>query len=264
MRTLATLPALFRLGFVSALAYRAEFIVWMLTSTLPLIMLPLWHAVAEEAPLAGFTAGQFTAYFFTGFIVRQMVGNWASWTINYEVRSGALSQRLLRPIHPLWFYATESLASIPLRAALAFPAAAILLALTGADQLASDAWLWFMVLPSILGAWAIAFFAHAAIGALSLWMHQSIKVVELWSAGFFVFSGYLIPIALFPAWLRPTPHWLPFEYMHGFPIELLTDALSVERAAQMLAAQWTWVAILGVITVILWQRGLRRYGAFGG
>ncbi|MCB9592407.1 MAG: ABC-2 family transporter protein [Sandaracinaceae bacterium] len=264
MRTLRTLPALFKVGFVSALAYRAEFLVWMLTSTLPLIMLPLWHAVAEQAPLAGFSQGRFTAYFFTGFIVRQLVGNWASWTINYEVRSGALSQRLLRPIHPIWFYATESLASIPLRSAFAFPAAVIALLVTDTSNLAHDARLWAMVPVAIFGAWAIGFFAHVAIGALSLWMHQSIKVVEIWSAGFFVFSGYLVPIAVFPRWLQSSPHWMPFEYMHGFPIDLITGALSVEQATRSLGAQWCWVGILGLVTVALWDRGLRRYGAFGG
>lgn len=264
MRTLRTLPALFSLGFASATAYRAEFVVWALTSTLPLIMLPLWHAVAAEAPLAGFSESRFTAYFLTGFVVRQLVGNWASWTINFEVKSGALSQRLLRPIHPLWFYATESLASVPLRSVLALPVAIVAIALADPTHVARDPLHWAMVLPAVLGAWAIGFFAHVAIGALSLWMHQSIKVVDLWYAGFFVLSGYLIPIAVFPAWLQPLPRWLPFEYVHGFPIDLLTGAMSPARALERLGAQWTWVAILGLLALGLWHRGLRRYGAFGG
>lgn len=264
MRTLRTLPALFKLGLVSATAYRAEFLVWALTSTLPLIMLPLWHAVAEEAPLAGFSAGGFTAYFLAGFVVRQLVGNWASWTINYEVKSGALSQRLLRPIHPMWFYATESLASIPLRSVLAIPAALVAIAVVDPEHVARAPWAWALMLPALLGAWAIGFFAHVAIGALSLWMHQSIKIVDLWYAGFFVLSGYVIPIAVFPDWLRPIPRWLPFEYVHGFPIELATGALGAARALERLGAQWCWVAILGAIAAILWNRGMRHYGAFGG
>ncbi|MCA9604053.1 MAG: ABC-2 family transporter protein [Myxococcales bacterium] len=264
MRTLRTLPALFKLGFVSATAYRAEFLVWALTSTLPLIMLPLWHAVAEEAPLAGFTANGFTAYFLVGFVVRQLVGNWASWTINYEVKTGALNQRLLRPVHPMWFYATESLASIPLRSILAFPVAVVALLVVDRGDVATSGWAWALAAPAILGAWAIGFFAHVAIGALSLWMHQSIKVVDLWYAGFFVLSGYVIPIAVFPAWLQPVPHWLPFEYVHGFPIELMTGALSFDEALRRFAAQWTWVAFLGALAAVLWHRGLRRYGAYGG
>jgi len=247
-----------------AMAYRGELIVWMLTSTMPLIMLPLWHAVAEQAPLAGFSQSRFTAYFLAGFVIRQMVGNWASWTINSEVRTGALNRRLLRPIHPMWAYATESLASIPVRSLLALPVAVLALALTQAGHLARHPLLWVMAPLAILGAWAIGFFAHVAIGALSLWMHQSIKVVEVWSAGFFIFSGYLVPVALFPSWLRSTPDWLPFQYQHGFPIDLVTGALSVEQAAHALGAQWLWVAILASLAMLLWGRGIKRYGAYGG
>ena len=130
-------------------------------------------------------------------------------------------------------------------------------------DVATSGWAWALAAPAILGAWAIGFFAHVAIGALSLWMHQSIKVVDLWYAGFFVLSGYVIPIAVFPAWLQPVPHWLPFEYVHGFPIELMTGALSFDEALRRFAAQWTWVAF-GALAAVLWHRGLRRYGAYGG
>ena len=48
MRALRALPTLMRVGVSQAVAYRAEMLVWVLTTTMPLIMLPLWHAVAEE------------------------------------------------------------------------------------------------------------------------------------------------------------------------------------------------------------------------
>jgi ABC-2 type transport system permease protein len=35
-------PQLLRTGFAEAVAYRAEFVVWMMTTTLPLVMLALW------------------------------------------------------------------------------------------------------------------------------------------------------------------------------------------------------------------------------
>jgi len=264
VRTLRTLPALFKIGLANAMAYRAELLIWIFTSTMPLILLPVWHAVAEEAPLRGFSQNRFTAYFLAGFIVRQMVGNWASWTINYEVRTGSLNRRLLRPIHPVWSYATESLASVPMRSALAFPIAVLLIALTGMSELADTTLAWVVAPLAVLGSWAIGFFAHVAIGALSLWMHQSIKVVDVWLAGFYVFSGYLIPVALSPGWLRSLSWALPFPYMHGFPIDVVTGALTDAQLLQRLGMQWAWVLALAVISMTLFQRGLRRYGAFGG
>src|SRR5690606_3990107 len=38
-RTLTALPTLLRIGVAETVAYRAEFVVWMLTSTMPLVNL---------------------------------------------------------------------------------------------------------------------------------------------------------------------------------------------------------------------------------
>lgn len=264
MRAVRALPTLLRIGLAEAIAYRAEMLVWVLTTTMPLIMLPLWHAVAEEAPIRGFGQARFTAYFLAAFVVRQVVGAWASWTINYEVRTGALSQRLLRPISPLWAYAIENIASIPMRAAIAFPVGLAALLLTGGSHVARDAFSWLLVPLVLVGAWAITFLAHVIVGSLSLWMHQSIKLMDVWSAGFFVFSGYLVPIELFPEWLRSVPGYFPFPYQLSFPVDLLTGALTHAEALSLLRNQWSWVAGMAIVAAVVWKRGLRRYGAFGG
>ena len=47
-RTLRALPTLWRIGVAETLAYRAEFLVWVLTTTQPLIMLGLWLAVTKR------------------------------------------------------------------------------------------------------------------------------------------------------------------------------------------------------------------------
>jgi ABC-2 type transport system permease protein len=262
-RTLRALPTVARIGFAEAVAYRAEMMVWILTTTMPLIMLPLWHAVAEEAPVGAFTQTRFTAYFLAAFVVRQVVGAWAAWSINYEVRTGSLSTRLLRPLHPVWFYAAESLASVPFRLVVALPVAAFAFVATEGAHAARGTTLALVPL-ALIGAWTITFMAHVAIGSLSLWMEQSIKAMDVWSAGFFIFSGYLVPIALFPGALREIPRYLPFAYQLSFPVELLTGALTFDEALFSLAVQWGWAAGLGLLAFALFRAGVRRYGAFGG
>jgi hypothetical protein len=43
-------PTLVRVGVSDLVAYRAEFLVWILTMNLPLIMMALWSAVAADGP----------------------------------------------------------------------------------------------------------------------------------------------------------------------------------------------------------------------
>ncbi|MDQ3031241.1 MAG: ABC-2 family transporter protein [Myxococcota bacterium] len=263
-RTLRAMPTLFRVGLAESMAYRAELLIWVLTTTMPLVMLPLWMAVAETGPVQGFTGEDFVAYFLATFCVRQVTSAWASWTINYEVKSGTLALRLMRPIHPFWAYAVENLAAIPLRLAVAGPFAIGALMITSGDRITSDPAMLAIFVVALIGAWAITFLAHVAVGTLSMWTQSSIKIMDVWTAGFFVLSGYLVPIALFPEAVRWLPDWLPFRYQLGFPVEVLTRGLAIDEALSMLARQWAFVAGLGVLCVVLWKKGLARFQAYGG
>ena len=109
-RTLRALPTMLRVGLAEAIAYRAEMLVWVLSTTMPFVMWVMWSAVAQVAPVIGqsgkaYGAGTFSAYFLCTFIVRQLVSSWASWEMNWEVRQGTLAMRLLRPLHPVLAYA---------------------------------------------------------------------------------------------------------------------------------------------------------------
>lgn len=263
-RTLRILPTLMRIGFAEAIAYRAEMFIWVLSTSMPLVMLALWSAVAREAPVQGFGQTEFTAYFLSTFIVRQLTGAWVAWQMNFEVRTGTMAMRLLRPIHPLWSYVTENLAALPLRFVIVIPLFLLMLHLVGPGQLASGPLEWLLFVLGIIGAWLIAFLANATIGTLSLYMESSLKVMDVWLAMFFVFSGYLIPVTLFPPALQEAVNWLPFRYQIGLPVELMIGTHSLSEALSLLARQWLWVAILFGLFTLLWRGGLKRFAAYGG
>src|SRR5579859_6322058 len=108
-RYVRTMRALLRIGLLETVAYRGELLVWVLTSTMPLIMLALYSAVVEEAPLGRYRGPEVVSYFLSTFIVRQLTSSWISWQINMEVRDGTLATRLIRPVHPLLAYTAESI-----------------------------------------------------------------------------------------------------------------------------------------------------------
>lgn len=262
--TIRAYPVMLKVGFSEAVAYRAEFFVWVLTTTMPLIMLALWSAVAAEAPVGRFGQTQFTAYFLATFIVRQLTSSWSAWQMNYEVRHGVMNMRLLKPIHPLWAYAAENWAALPLRLVVAIPLAAIALAIVGTGQLPSDPLTWLAWAASMVGAWLITFLVNVAVGSLSFHIESSVKVMDVWYAVFFVLSGYLIPIELFPGPLRTLADWLPFRYQLGLPVEILTRAYDARGAWWMVARQWGFVALTWGLASLIWHTGVRRFEAFGG
>ncbi|MBU8896205.1 ABC transporter permease [Corallococcus sp. H22C18031201] len=262
--TVRAFPTLLKVGFSESVAYRAELLVWVLSTTMPLIMMALWTAVARTAPVGRFGQADFVGYFLATFAVRQLISSWAAWLINWEVKQGTLSMRLLRPISPLWAYAAENIAAFPMRLVVAVPVTVLGVVLVGWQVVPRSVVGWGLFAVSILGGWLITFLANAIIGSLSLFMDSSQKLMEVYLVLFFVCSGYMYPVELFPPGLRTLIDWLPFRYQIGLPTELMTNAHGTAEALRLLAFQWGWVAVLAVGTMGVWRYGLRRFAAFGG
>jgi ABC-2 type transport system permease protein len=263
-RTLRALPTLLRIGVAETVAYRAEFLVWILTTTQPLIMLGLWTSVAREAPFAHYSSSDFVAYFLACLIVRQLTGNWVAWQMSEEVRSGAMAMRLLRPLHPFFAYAASHAAAIPFRSLIALPIAVVLLISSGASALSGDPVQLVLLVPSILLAWLITFALMFAIGALAFFLTQTMAIANLYFGLFSLFSGYLMPLDLLPRPLAVAAAWLPFRFMLSAPVELMTRSLDRAQLTVLLGGQLAWTAILLAGALVLWRAGVRRFEAVGG
>jgi ABC-2 type transport system permease protein len=263
-RALQALPTLLRVGLSEVVAYRAEFLVWILTTNMPLVMLALWHAVAADGPVGRFGQREFTSYYLSILVVRLLTSNWVAWQMSMEVRDGTLSAKLLRPVHPLFAYAAEHLAAVPMRALVISPIVAVLLytswdRLVGHDPVQAP-----ILLASLLGAWLLMFFAMVLLGALAFYIDSALGAFELWIGVYSIFSGYLIPLEALPRWIRGAAAILPFRFMLAFPSELLVGLLGRHAAIRQLAIQWGYIAVLGFAAVRVWRAGVRRFAAFGG
>ena len=264
MGSLRAIPTLLRVGLAEAVAYRAELAVWLLSTNMPLVMLALWSAAAADGPLGRYGTAEFTAYFLAALVVRLLTGAWVIWELNTEIRQGTLAYRLLRPIHPLWAYACENLAAIPLRAVLTVPVALLLLFSSGGGLLSHEPLRWLLFPATVIGAWAINFLAMSLVGALAFYLESAASLFEIWMGLFGVFSGYLVPLDLFPPWLGALARVLPFRYMLAFPVEMVVGMQDRGRALLELCVQWAFVGLLLAGAAGIWRLGLRRFAAFGG
>jgi ABC-2 type transport system permease protein len=262
-RALRAFPGLLRVGLASAVAYRAEFLVWVLAYTMPLIMLALWTAVAAEGPVGRFNEHEFTAYFVCTLLVRLAAGAWVVWDMNYEVRQGTLQRRLLWPIHALLTFLAENLAALPMRCLVALPIA------IGAVLWLGPVWvhdpLQIALIPiTLLGAFLLNFLPMALIGTLALWSESSMSLYDLWLALYTVLSGYVVPLELFPPRLGSVVRYLPFRSMLAFPVENMLGLVTREQALRDLALQWGYIAVFSVLAALMWRAGLKRFAAYGG
>ena len=263
-RAIKSFPTLLRIGVAEVVAYRAEFLVWILTTNMPLVMLALWHAVAANGPVGRFDQTQFTAYYLGVLVVRLATSNWMAWQMSMEIRDGTLSAKLLRPIHPLVAYGAEQAAAIPLRIVVVSPIVVALAFAAWPRLLRHDPRLVAVLLASLVGAWLLMYFFNVLIGALTFYVDSVMGVFELWIGVHGIFSGYLIPLEVLPGWVSKLAAVLPFRFMLAFPVETLVGLTSPAQALRQLAAQWLYVAVIGALALRAWRTGVRRFAAFGG
>lgn len=256
-------PAMFRIGLAELVAYRAEMVIWILTATMPLIMLALWNTVVADSPIAGYGPTEITRYFAATLVVRQLTSAWVLWHLNWLIRTGGLSARLLRPINPLVYEGVTMLAAMPMRLIVVAPMMAALvlwrpelLVWPGLDALA-------LFVVSVLFAWLTTFLVQALFGMVAFWTDQSEGMFGVWFTVWMLLSGYIAPLAMFPEPMQAVLAWLPFRGMIAVPVELLGGFLAPRDALFDIGVQAMWLLLLSVAGAATWRRGIRRYGAFG-
>jgi ABC-2 type transport system permease protein len=253
-----------RVGGSVVVAYRAELLIWLLSYTMPLIMLALWAAVARDAPVGRYDQRAFVAYFVATLFVRMMASSWVVWELTDEIKQGTLGMRMLRPVHPLVAYATVNVAAVPMRIVLILPVVLGALAWLGGGVLTRDPVQWLALPVAMTGAWLMTYLVQALVGMLAFWWESSLSLYDLYLGLYMVFSGYVMPLDLFPSWLARVVDVLPFRYMLAFPVEVLLGSQPRATTAHDLALQWLYVAVLFAATAALWRRGARNFAAFGG
>ena len=266
MRDLLTAyPTLVRSASQVALTYRGRVLLGMLGSLFPLLMMAVWLTVAADSgPPAGWTASDFLSYYAVGLVLWNLSGQHVVWEWDADMRSGDLSVRLLRPVHPFHQYAAGDLGHRVVVLALLLPALVLAaLLVPGLDYDLDPARAAAFIAATVL-AYLVSLLMAATCALVGFWSTQTTNLWMLWwGLGSFV-SGWVAPLPLMPGWLRTLALALPFWTTMGFPIELLMGRLDPARIVTGFAMGLGWLAGFSLLYRFGWRRGLRRYQAVAG
>ena len=263
--TLAAYPGLLRSSVQAALAYRGRMVLWLVTGFFPFLLMAVWlTVVAESGPPAGWTAGDFLAYYVAAAVLWHLSGQHVVWEQDADMRSGEMSARLLRPVHPFHQYAASDAGHRLVMLSLLVPAllAAVLL-VPGLGYDVGPGRLVLVVLAVAL-AYLLSLLMASTVGLLGFWTTQTTNVWMLWwGLGSFT-SGWVAPLELMPGWLRDLAVVLPFRSTLGFPVELLTGRLDAAQTAAGFAVGLAWTGLFAGLYAVGWRHGVRRYQAVAG
>jgi ABC-2 type transport system permease protein len=263
MSLLRKFAAEYRAAWHLALEYRLAVFIWMFSMVLPLIMLAGWLSIADGGSIGRFGRIEFIEYYIAAIVVRNLTGVWIIWDLDAAIRKGEMSFRLLKPLNPIVHYVAQSLSAKPLRLAVLLPLVAGVLIFVPGVQFSLTPLMLFFLFLAIAGTWAMLFFIQYVNGLLGFWITQAVGINDMWFGVFSLFSGYLIPLDLFPPMIRDALYAMPFRYMMSFPIEIFTGLLQTPEILRGLALQWMWVAAFYVLYRLVWARGVKKYSAVG-
>jgi len=242
-------------GFFFLLAF-----MWMIP---PLVSLFVWTAAAGGEVVAGLSRGQFVAYYLVLILVNQLTYAQTNWTVGDVIRYGNMNALLLRPMSPLYDALASEVAGKVVFMAFAIPASAVL-ALILRPELHVTLQYGQAFIPALAMAWALRFLWGYALALLAFWTTRADALLALQDALIFLLAGLVAPTALLPGPMQVAAALLPFRYMVGFPVEVLTGQLSEAELWTGFAFQVGWLGAALALFAVLWRAGLKRYSAVGG
>lgn len=257
--------AQFKATVALQLQYRVSLLIWLIYTLLePVIFLVVWSAVARATGgrVGGYSPEEFAAYYIVSMWVGHLTFTWIMHEMEYRVRQGQFSPKLLRPIHPIHADIADNVTYKLLTLLVLAPATAGLIWLF---QPRAEPQPW--ALAAMVPALGLAFLARFSIGwTLSLaafWTTRVNAINQLYFVVFMFLSGSMFPLSLLPGWLQTVTWLLPFRWMVAFPVELALGRLSQAEALVGFAMQAFWAVAILLLLDRVWRAAVREYTAVG-
>ncbi len=240
--------------------YRAELILWVLSGSLPIILMGVWIKASQNGQF-GLSSVDFARYFIAVFLVRQFTVVWVVWEFEREVVEGKLSPRLLQPLDPVWHHVTSHMSERVAR----MPFAMFLLVLffvlyPQAFWIPSLSQILLFTL-SILMSFILRFVIQYTFAMFAFWTERASAIESFWYLFYLFLSGLIAPLEVFPEAVRAAVLCTPFPYLIDFPVSLLVGLPTDIGRGFSMTLGWT-LLFLG-LNRILWRAGLKRYSGMG-
>lgn len=263
----SALPAYLRLSLATMLQYRGEIVLWAIWGVVaPVVALAMWKAAikgnAASDQIGGFDAGAFAAYYLMTMVVGHLATAWDVYEMGYQVRSGALSPKLLRPIHPIWERISDNISYKVLTLVILVPIWVVIGVLVQ-PTFEADRTDVLLGIPAALLAAALSFLWCYNAAMLAFFITRMEAVGEIWFGLSLLLGGRLAPLSIMPEPLQWAAAALPFQWIIWFPSAALTGKLDQNELLAGLGYQTLWLAVGLAILMGGWRVSVKRYSAVG-
>ena len=231
----------------SQMYYRTSFFLNLLS---PMVLLAgqylLWHALYQQQPdhiISGMDAAQMYSYLLIAFTLNHIMGWSSENALSKEIKNGTVVKRCIRPVSFLSQSVAEMTGTLLPQLALNLIIASAGFLLFGRFLLVPSLQNIVLFLPCMVGALLLRILLIELCSLLCFYTTGYLGISWTRNAIFEFFSGALIPIVMFPGWLKSMAYMTPFPYMIQIPISILLGQELNVPLFQVYAVQFFWIGI---------------------
>lgn len=256
--------SIFTITLQEIFTYRLNMLMWRVRQVFVfLIPFFIWKSVlGQGGEIYGYSFAAIMTYLFGTTILRSLVMGSRTVDLGWMINSGALTIPLMRPINIFYFFFIRDLADKLFNLGfMVVELPLIYLIFRPPIFLQTNPLILCYTALSIGLAIVLYFYINVIFGSLAFWSR------DVWAPRFLLIvimefaTGAMFPLDMLPLAWQQVIHVTPFPYLLYAPLKIYlgTDPLMFAH----LAASLVWVVILGLLTDIIWKKGITSYEAEG-
>lgn len=266
------------IGMQQSIIYKNNFLLGFLTGAFGLVVqLVFWpvffysgaelaYSTIENTVIAGYYVNEMMTYSILIYFIQRGTSMMnIGGAIKDDIMSGGLNAYLIRPVKYLWVKWVSSISgqiinfilSLGVYLGIALFFKSFLVFTNGMKQV-------IMVVLFVFFAYVLSFLINCIIGMLSFWLLEIGALNSFISMGISILSGSIFPIDFISGNIGLLLKYLPFSYLAFVPAQVYLGKLDADQILTNIYICLLWIIALSIIACRLWEKGLRKYSAFGG
>jgi ABC-2 type transport system permease protein len=258
-----------QISFKNGLAYRAEYFIGVFRSLVVLLVqLCVWRALLGHTGQVTTNSGivtlkEMTTYVLVSSMISTMVNYNVIQDMNNRIGTGQISMDLVKPMN----FQTYTFCNMTGQNMFSFlfqllPILVIGLIFVGIDFPTLQNLLLFCL--ALINAVVIMFLMNYCLGLMAFWYTRTWQVSELLQMFIRLFSGMIVPLWFFPKVLMNIADFLPFKLTYFVPISVFMGKGTFVDSLWSLLQQFGWMAVLYLLTKLVWRTAIKKLVIQGG
>lgn len=258
--------AIARLSFQQQLSYRTAMLAGLVTNLFfgvlrAFVIIALYHE--QESINSISLQGAITYVTFSQAMIA-FLWIFGSWDLMNSVITGSVGADLLKPIPLFWLWmardAGRSVVNLLARGLPLFLIYALFFDLYFPARVEQ----WVGLVLALICGWLVSFSWRFLVNLAAFWSPDARGLGRVAFTVSQLFSGFLMPLRLYPDWFIQICNLTPFPALFNASIEIYIGQLSGSGMWLAILGQLAWFLVLSVLAEIVLRIGVRRLVVQGG